>query len=604
MTEAEINQFTSLSVDKLQPSPDNPRKHIDPAALEQLAANIKEHGVISPLVVRPIFPTTGGIPIPGAHPREYEIVSGERRWRASKMAGLASVPVRILQLSDAAALEIQVIENLQRADIHELEEADGYKALQERYGYSVDDLAAKVGKSVAYIYGRLKLCSLVDESAREAFFSRTIAPSVALFIARLAPKLQAEAAKLVLTGGWEDGHKAPYATRDALNQLRHQYSLKLADAPFSTESEELVPAAGPCTTCPKRSGNAPTLFATETPDVCTDPPCYVAKKKRHFAILVEDARAAGRTVIEGKKAKEIFPWDTASSVAQGYVLPTSCEYSVTGEQERPWNERLGKHMPVPTLVVHPKTREVVEVLTLAELKAAKKAAGINSAMPNEVGAPSRDPEKIAAEKKQREREEAKRKERLERSKDVAAEAISAICQAIADGDAEVTEDALSFVLASHPAGRLAMVDAGVLPAKARDEIFEYDRIVVRAAKGLGTRRLAALLVRASLFRDPSHDSNEVVGVYSHTGEYTAELRALAGLFPHAVSLKDLEKKATNARVRSAAVAAEGKKVDAALAASGPGALGKKLPKGPNTAMAAALANAKPGKAKTSKKSKR
>ena len=602
MTEAEVSQFTSMRVEALRPSPDNPRKHIDAATLEQLAENIKEHGVISPLVIRPIFPTNaGGVPIPSAHATEFEIVSGERRWRASKMAGLERVPVRILQLSDAAALEIQVIENLQRSDIHELEEADGYKALQDRYGYTVEDLAAKVGKSVAYIYGRLRLCHLVDATAREAFFSRAIAPTVALFISRLAPKQQGEAARMVLTDGWDDeaNKKGPMNTGRALQQLRQKYTLKLADAPFSTESEELVLAAGPCTTCPKRSGNAPTLFATETPDVCTDAPCYTAKTKRHFAILVEDAKASGRTVIEGKKAKEIFPWDTAASLAAGWVLPSSCEWTADGKQERTWKERLGEHMPVPTLVVHPKTREVIEVITLAELKAAKKAAGIKPSFDDRDSGP-RKSAVASEERKKAEREDAKRKERVERAKSVGAAAVDMVCGLVATASGENGKKALAFALAAHPSGRIAMVDEKILPEKDRGFAFEYDRTVAKAALNLEPRQLVALLVRASVY---GIDDRGGLGFHPFTGEYTAELKALAGFFDKEVSLKDLEKKATGARLIADAVAEQAKKVDAALAVSGkkskPAAKApaKLSPSAPKTAMAAALLNAKPAKVK-------
>ncbi|MGH9436982.1 MAG: ParB/RepB/Spo0J family partition protein [Terriglobia bacterium] len=134
-----------ISLDSITPSALNPRGSMDSTALAELAANIKTHGVLQPILVRPV--TEG----------KYEIVCGERRWRASKTAGRQTITARIVSLSDAESLEFAVIENLMREDVHELDEAEGYaRLLAMNPKYTPDVLAEKVGKSVGYIY---QLCS-------------------------------------------------------------------------------------------------------------------------------------------------------------------------------------------------------------------------------------------------------------------------------------------------------------------------------------------------------------------------------------------------------------------------------------------------------------
>lgn len=597
--QADLDQFTRMPVTSLRPSPDNPRKHFEPSALADLAANVRAHGIISPIVVRPVVQAD-----PSS--ARFEIVSGERRWRAAQMAGLAEVPVRILLLSDAAALEIQVVENLQRSDIHELEEADGYKALQARYGYTVEDLAAKVGKSETYIYGRLKLCSLVNEKAREAFFNRTIAPTVALFIARLPERLQEDAAVLVLTTGWdrERGAAGPMPTSEAISALKKRFSLRLASAPFSLESELLISAAGSCTSCPKRTGNQLAIFPTETPDVCTDPVCFAAKVARHHEVTIATAREAGQTIIEGKAARSIFPSNYDDQASGGYIrIDTAVvDYDEDTDQdvELPsWRQQLGAHCPPPTIVINPHTGTPAEVLTVAEFTAAAEKAGLKVPVgmdtPRGIVVPPRDPEQAAKDKATKAKEEAKRQERLQRSLEVAAAATNQIADAIktAPLDSGVMADALRFVLASNDDSGKVLSDMGLLLAH-DDAGFRdaFDRRVAKATENMGAREITSLLVRVSLY---NYQSAEVPGVDRYTGEYTQLMKALVGLFADKVSIKDLEREATSRRLRAAAVAAQADKADAAIAAS-KGKAQAQAPLGaPDTVMAAAMASAKPAK---------
>lgn len=140
-----------LPINEIIPNRDQPRKTFDEAALEELAESIKKHGVLQPLLVRPI--PSGG----------YQLVAGERRWRACRMAGLNKVPVVIKELTDTETMEIAIIENLQREDLNPIEEAEGLQALIDKCGYTQEEVAASVGKSRPAIANSLRLLRLPQE---------------------------------------------------------------------------------------------------------------------------------------------------------------------------------------------------------------------------------------------------------------------------------------------------------------------------------------------------------------------------------------------------------------------------------------------------------
>jgi ParB family transcriptional regulator, chromosome partitioning protein len=141
-----------VPIEFLKPNPRNPRRVFEDAELEELAASIRERGVIQPILVRAVR---------GAMD-QYEIVAGERRWRASQRAGLHDVPVILLEISDREALELAIIENVQRADLNALEEANGYQALADEFNYSQDEIAKIVGKSRPHVANTLRLLRLSD----------------------------------------------------------------------------------------------------------------------------------------------------------------------------------------------------------------------------------------------------------------------------------------------------------------------------------------------------------------------------------------------------------------------------------------------------------
>ncbi len=141
-------------IEFLRPNPRNPRKRFDDAELDELAGSIKERGVIQPILARAIPHVADA----------YEIVAGERRWRAAQRAGLHDVPIIVIEAGDREALEIAIIENVQRADLNALEEAAGYAQLGVDYGYSHADIARVVGKSRSHIANTLRLANLPEHT--------------------------------------------------------------------------------------------------------------------------------------------------------------------------------------------------------------------------------------------------------------------------------------------------------------------------------------------------------------------------------------------------------------------------------------------------------
>lgn len=142
-----------VPVEKVRPNPNQPRRDFDSALLEDLARSIAEKGVLQPLIVRPIADREG----------EYEIVAGERRWRAAQMAKLHQIPVLVRDFNDTEVLEVAIIENIQRADLNPVEEAFGYQQLMQKFGHTQERLAEALGKSRSHIANSVRLLSLPDE---------------------------------------------------------------------------------------------------------------------------------------------------------------------------------------------------------------------------------------------------------------------------------------------------------------------------------------------------------------------------------------------------------------------------------------------------------
>jgi ParB family chromosome partitioning protein len=141
----------TIPVDRIESNPEQPRLAFDEDALQELSASIREHGVLQPILLRPLGNN------------RYQLIAGERRWRATKLAGLDSIPALVEEIDDETALEISIIENLQREDLSPLDEASMYDRMIREHGYSVRKLAQKLGKDKGYLENRLRLADAPDE---------------------------------------------------------------------------------------------------------------------------------------------------------------------------------------------------------------------------------------------------------------------------------------------------------------------------------------------------------------------------------------------------------------------------------------------------------
>ena len=260
--------YKTLPLTMLEESSTNPRRTFEPTKLVELAHSLSTHGLIQPITVRP----KGEL---------FEIVAGARRFRAAQIAELPEVPVRILELTDQQTLEVQIIENSQRQDVHPYEEAAGYKRLLDLPGYSVDTLVQKTGRSQSHIYARVTLLELIPEIAT-AFQEERITASHANLIARLPATRQAEAFEECWRKDYHDTEPHLLPAKNVAAWIQANLYLPLAAAPFNREDPSLYPVAGPCTICPRRSGHNTSLFCDVQGDQCLDGSCYQTKVANHI----------------------------------------------------------------------------------------------------------------------------------------------------------------------------------------------------------------------------------------------------------------------------------------------------------------------------------
>lgn len=151
-TSERVRSQRRVPIEFIRPNPRNPRREFTPAQLDELANSIRERGIIQPIAVRPVRGTNDS----------FEIIAGERRWQAAQRAGLHDVPVVVLDVSDVEALELAIVENVQREDLNPLEEASGYQALIDEFKYHQDEIAKVVGKSRSHIANMLRLLKLPE----------------------------------------------------------------------------------------------------------------------------------------------------------------------------------------------------------------------------------------------------------------------------------------------------------------------------------------------------------------------------------------------------------------------------------------------------------
>jgi ParB family transcriptional regulator, chromosome partitioning protein len=279
-----MEQFLSVPTDHIFVSLTNPRKSFDKKQMEDLMNSVKVQGIISPLLVRPM-----------KSEGDYEIVAGERRFRASKKLELATIPVIVKDLTDAEARELQVIENLQRTDLHPLDEALGYVQLKEQNGYDELTIAERVGKSVTYVVQRIQLTNLIKE-VKDLFWADRITVSHAIHIARLDASGQMTVYKDI-NHDLQSG-RLP-SVKSLCDFIERHIFLDLAKATWKKDDGLLDSKAGSCGACAKRTGFNKSLFPDITRhEMCLDGACFRNKAKLAIERKITDSADHGVTLIK------------------------------------------------------------------------------------------------------------------------------------------------------------------------------------------------------------------------------------------------------------------------------------------------------------------
>jgi len=265
-----VPQIQMLEISSIIPDSAQPRKTFDDQSLQQLANSIAEHGVLQPITVRK---TDEG----------FTIVMGERRFRASKLAGLTTIPAMVRDYVDTEVLEVQIIENLQRKDVEPTEEAEAIQFLLGRY--EPNEIAKRLGRSENYIRQRIKLAGLIEgfrDYVRNGEMNISLGVAVALFEPREQQMM------LESLEGEYQGHR--------IKRMIESRTFDLTKACFNVTDKILVPKAGACVVCPFNAANQGNLFG-EGKMICTRSSCFENKKTKTFMQLLKRVKKEGLKLV-------------------------------------------------------------------------------------------------------------------------------------------------------------------------------------------------------------------------------------------------------------------------------------------------------------------
>lgn len=372
--------LVEIPLDNLHESPFNPRQAFDDADLQELANNIKAEGrILQPLLVRPRVPALFANSGDEDAIVGYELVFGHRRLRAAALAGLATAPCMVRSMTDGEVKRAQISENLQRKDVTPLEEANAFRVLIDEHGEDQETIAQQTGKSLSFVYGRLQLLQLCPEVLK-SLKAGEVGADVALLLARLrTPKLQEKALSYIKGKAWDLGDGGKRSVRSIKSLLNEHFTLDLKKAPFDIEAEMLVPLAGNCVRCPKRTGNAPHFADVAEgksehhysrtnygPNVCTDPDCFAAKKAAHQKLEADKLREKGEEVIAGAKARQLV--DASGNVKGGFIALTAVKADLQAATKKAKAE--GKAAPQVVTIQNPRDGKTVKAIKVADLQAA------------------------------------------------------------------------------------------------------------------------------------------------------------------------------------------------------------------------------------------
>lgn len=276
-------EFMELDLKLIEVSKTNPRKHFEQESINELSDSIKKVGVIQPIVVRPQLGKF-----------TYELVCGERRYRASKIAKKETIPCRIIELTDEEAFDMQIIENLQRKDVHPMDEAVAFHSLQIMKKFDIDEIAKRVAKSTTYVAQRLRLNELIEEF-QKAFFEEKMTLGTALQLAKFSSIDQ------------KDMWNTEFENESTIvleQWMINKYKLSLNKAPFDLKDAELSQTFGACIGCNYNSASHMLLFPDADKDaVCLNGSCFKSKVDKHFQTGLESAINDPGTVLISWESK-------------------------------------------------------------------------------------------------------------------------------------------------------------------------------------------------------------------------------------------------------------------------------------------------------------
>lgn len=357
-------QLLRADVELLFPSPTNPRKSFPEAELLELAESIKQLGVMQPILVRPLSAEIKAAAAPLADRAELEIIAGERRWRASRLAGLVDVPVLLRHLDDRTVICMQIVENLQRSNLNAMDEAEGFGQLQAQ-GMGVQAIADQIGKSKAYVYAKLKLLALCP-TVRDALRAGSLIEAIALLIARIPVEtMQLDALRVVTAR--DDYTAEPMSYRAAKAHIGQHYTKNLAKAAFDVADASLLPDAGSCTYCPHRLGNQPECEPGNA-NVCTNPPCFEAKRQAHNILMLNLPADTPR--IDVTRANTAYPTNYTDYDNAGLRLLGNTNHH--DPARRTYTQWLADHGEAVPIYIHtcPHSGDSRAVARIADLAAA------------------------------------------------------------------------------------------------------------------------------------------------------------------------------------------------------------------------------------------
>ncbi|GAB4512548.1 MAG: ParB/RepB/Spo0J family partition protein [Allomuricauda sp.] len=258
-----VLQIQNLPLGKIKPDPDQPRKTFDGKLLNQLSESIKEHGVLQPITVRQLN-------------SRYLIVMGERRYRASKLAGKKTIPCIVRNYANADVLEVQIIENLQRQDVEPTEEAKAIAYLSEKH--SPSEIAKRLGRTDNFVRQRLKLAGLI-EGFKRFLRNGEMTLKMGIAVALFEPEEQQMMLEAV-----SDNYNA-----NKINRMIQDHTFDLENASFDVSDKKLLPKAGACGDCPFNAANQGNLFG-DGKMVCTKAACFETKNSKSFLNLIEKCK--------------------------------------------------------------------------------------------------------------------------------------------------------------------------------------------------------------------------------------------------------------------------------------------------------------------------